>query len=308
MEVKDFSIVEQSLIRPIGQVSWKKDEQGNLAVTSISDGGPQWVGIRRSVQLDGGPYELSYQLKTVDTSQAHLKVEWYDEDENRISMISFQVGIDGTSDWKQYSGRLFRPPSAVKAEILFLMEPKRNSTMEVKDLSLGEQQWVHAIFGQDNDHGASNGEIINDTENKVLISGDIVRDLGLSDTTGPSAAQPVCTLEQASPWSVQVRVTTEGPAFVVLNQAFDAGWRAYEGAPGWLSILFGTGRSPARHFMANGYANGWYIDRPGEYVLTLYYWPQTLFYLGIMVSILTWAIFLTWYLLRRRKLRGRIWR
>ncbi|MDD5668391.1 MAG: hypothetical protein PHS26_13970, partial [Actinomycetota bacterium] len=66
--------------------------------------------------------------------------------------------------------------------------------------------------------------------------------------------------------------------------------------------------SPARHFLANGYANGWYIAAPGEYELTLYYWPQTLLYLGIIISALTWAFLVVWYLLRRRRVRGRIWR
>ena len=94
---------------------------------------------------------------------------------------------------------------------------------------------------------------------------------------------PSCTVERSSPTSVYVKVESESPYVLMLNQAFGHGWRAYEGSPNWLQVLAGSGRLPAGHFMADGYANGWYIDRPGEYELTLYYWPQTLLYVGVII-------------------------
>ncbi len=46
------------------------------------------------------------------------------------------------------------------------------------------------------------------------------------------------------------------------------------------------------HYLVNGYANAWYIDpeelRLGkDFVVTLYFWPQSLFYLGLGISGLT---------------------
>lgn len=44
------------------------------------------------------------------------------------------------------------------------------------------------------------------------------------------------------------------------------------------------------HFLVNGYANGWYLDKPGTYYITLYYWPQLIFYAGFIISGLVFFI------------------
>ena len=51
------------------------------------------------------------------------------------------------------------------------------------------------------------------------------------------------------------------------------------------------------HFVAFGYANAWYIDpreldvnKDGKFTLVLYFWPQSLFYLGIIISIISFVI------------------
>lgn len=54
------------------------------------------------------------------------------------------------------------------------------------------------------------------------------------------------------------------------------------------------------HFIANGYANAWYIDSPSNdqnFTVTLYYKPQSYFNIGLMVSGITF-IFCIGYLLR----------
>ncbi len=42
-----------------------------------------------------------------------------------------------------------------------------------------------------------------------------------------------------------------------------------------------------KHYLVNGYANGWYLDKPGTYYITIYYWPQLIFYAGYIFS---WAL------------------
>jgi hypothetical protein len=39
--------------------------------------------------------------------------------------------------------------------------------------------------------------------------------------------------------------------------------------------------------MANGFANGWYINKTGTFTITLEFWPQRLFYIGSAISITT---------------------
>ena len=61
------------------------------------------------------------------------------------------------------------------------------------------------------------------------------------------------------------------------------------------------------HFIANGYANAWYIDPKefdkdgdGKFTIVIYFWPQSLFYLGLFISGTTFALclfylFYIWY-------------
>jgi hypothetical protein len=72
----------------------------------------------------------------------------------------------------------------------------------------------------------------------------------------------------------------------------------------------------AEHHLVNGYANGWYIepDRLGvgeDFTLVIYFWPQSLFYLGLGISGLTLfgcISYLVYGSLRRKKGQSLIWK
>jgi len=66
------------------------------------------------------------------------------------------------------------------------------------------------------------------------------------------------------------------------------------------------------HVLVNGYANAWYID-PNEldtgknFVITLYFKPQSYFYIGLLISLITFIIcvsYLLWDLRKRKTTRG----
>ncbi len=65
--------------------------------------------------------------------------------------------------------------------------------------------------------------------------------------------------------------------------------------PGDIKFLFTEDINEGRHFLINGYANGWYIDPkvmglPEDFTLVLYFLPQSFFYAGMFISILTFLI------------------
>ncbi len=77
--------------------------------------------------------------------------------------------------------------------------------------------------------------------------------------------------------------------------------------PGDISYLFAKPISDENHFLVNGYANAWYIDPKkvgtGNFSITLYFWPQSLFYLGLGISLITLICclsYLLWQPLIRR--------
>ncbi len=65
------------------------------------------------------------------------------------------------------------------------------------------------------------------------------------------------------------------PFFLVFSELFDPGWRLMDTDGKILNY---------QHFLANGYANGWYIDRMGNFQIILKFTPQDLLKLGEKIS------------------------
>lgn len=117
--------------------------------------------------------------------------------------------------------------------------------------------------------------------------------------------------------SAKYRIKVENvthPFFLVFSETYNPNWKAYIDTPfkfneiiaeynntgvkearhdtnlyelGDISYYFKIPLDNEKHFLVNGYANAWYIDNLGTYDITLYYWPQIIFYGGFVISLLT---------------------
>jgi len=137
-------------------------------------------------------------------------------------------------------------------------------------------------------------------------------------SAGSSNHAPEISFEKVNATKYQVKVTnaTE-PFFLVFSESYDSQWKAYVNSRGgdtnWMEAFFRGAISSGEHFTVNGYANAWYID-PGklgtgaEFSVTLYFQPQSSFYLGWIISGLTFAGcigLLVWCWRRGRRLKTR---
>ncbi|MEM0236094.1 MAG: hypothetical protein QW628_12310, partial [Thermofilum sp.] len=86
------------------------------------------------------------------------------------------------------------------------------------------------------------------------------------------------TYERVDPTKYIVHVNTSHPFFMVFSESYHKDWVAY---------VDGQQIPDEYHFMANGYANAWYINKTGSFTITLEFWPQKLFYIGSTISITT---------------------
>lgn len=89
-------------------------------------------------------------------------------------------------------------------------------------------------------------------------------------------------------------INASDPYTLIFTEAFHAGWKAYllenkkqtaESAP-WETWL----KKPLpekNHYLVNGYANAWRIEKQGDYEIILEFWPQRLFYIGLFIAGLT---------------------
>lgn len=86
-------------------------------------------------------------------------------------------------------------------------------------------------------------------------------------------------------YEVQISAATD-PYFLVFSESFHPGWK--------LSV-------EGEHLVMNGFANGWYITKPGNYKMTIEFTPQRIYYLGAGVSLTAFVILLALILTRRVK-------
>lgn len=85
-----------------------------------------------------------------------------------------------------------------------------------------------------------------------------------------------------NPTEYLVEVKQARGAFVlVVNQAFD---------PGWKLLINGEQVSENLHYEVNGYANAWYINQTGSFSIFIQYVPQKFVYVGAWISIISVSI------------------
>jgi hypothetical protein len=92
-------------------------------------------------------------------------------------------------------------------------------------------------------------------------------------------------------YEVNVSQATD-PFLLVFSESYNSQWVLKIGPSGDArrSLDDELAGSPFRHLAANGYANSWWIDRPGTYRLTIEYLPQRWYQIGSAISAATLLI------------------
>ena len=107
----------------------------------------------------------------------------------------------------------------------------------------------------------------------------ILRKVGEEDIpTNPP--EVVFTYQNPAYYKVDIKNATS-PFYLVLSTAYDPNWFAYLGDNSQEVSL-----NDDKHFIANGFSNGWYIDKPGTYSMILEYLPDRNFILSQKLSII----------------------
>lgn len=86
------------------------------------------------------------------------------------------------------------------------------------------------------------------------------------------------TYEKINPTKYTVNVNASQPFYLVFSETYNNNW---------IASIDGQQVPNEYHFTANGFANGWYINKKGTFTVTLEFWPQNLFYAGSAISITT---------------------
>jgi hypothetical protein len=100
--------------------------------------------------------------------------------------------------------------------------------------------------------------------------------------------------KKVSPVKYYVYINASEPLTLTLSERYHPGWKAYFGEINEFESLWRERVSEDEHFMENGYANGWHINKVGNYTITLYFQPQILKYYGFIVSLITFLCSLSY--------------
>ncbi|MFH1833013.1 MAG: hypothetical protein ABH816_02490 [Candidatus Levyibacteriota bacterium] len=126
------------------------------------------------------------------------------------------------------------------------------------------------------------------------------------DSNFPMTDSPKIQFEKINPTKYKLTVSNaNNPYILVFSEAFHSNWKIYAGVAKEKNTFFGkdifetfslNSISNDRHFIANGYANGWYIkpqDLGGkqEYELIIEMTGQRIFYVSLIFSGIIFIIF-----------------
>lgn len=90
----------------------------------------------------------------------------------------------------------------------------------------------------------------------------------------------------AATYHMQIQ-SARTPFLLVFSETYSPDWKVYRGNISWLEALWKRPVEETKHWQVNGYANAWYLEERGSFPMTIYYWPLSLFYLGGIISGLT---------------------
>lgn len=104
--------------------------------------------------------------------------------------------------------------------------------------------------------------------NYAVYSSGTFNSTNVTADTIDNFSRPIVNFSQENPTLLKIRVSNATtPFYLVFRETYDTHWQAY--------YQNGTVIPDRYHIEVNGFANAWYVDKPGNYTITLYYTLQT---------------------------------
>lgn len=98
---------------------------------------------------------------------------------------------------------------------------------------------------------------------------------------------PQLSFEKISPVKYKVIVkNAQEPFWLVFSESYNSGWKTSIGG---------------QHKMVNGFANGWYLEKTGDYEFTIFFAPQKIFNLSVGISFFSAVFSLSYLFIKRFK-------
>lgn len=132
----------------------------------------------------------------------------------------------------------------------------------------------------------------------------ISRDLVLTLCSEIHSLPHIIGVEKVDSTEYILRIRANRSFYFVFSESFDNNWRVSISGPNlsWIEKLSFNHIDEKVHLMVNGYANMWYVDpqelKANELTITIYYWPQSLYMIGLIITIITVISFMLYFIWR----------
>ncbi len=242
----------------------------------------------------GISFEYQEEKGSVPVISLHSDIDFIDKNGERIPRLGIALTRDNYDfGWKKYHAIFTPPPASSKYYISIKIIPFGNckAVVERPYRRYCEDSSFNQRYLQD-----SSTKIRNIKVERQFLNPVIIRGKGMAPNNNVA---PKIVFEQISSARYKIKVSDAlNPFFLVLSTTFDPRWSA--------SFMTDTRNdmSPEKnHFVANGYANGWYIDKTGNYEMFLEYTPEKILIIGqklALVFIIITGLILVGYFTRKQ--------
>lgn len=280
---------------------------------------------------------LSFDYQSPDSKQASYYLLFNDR---ANTTVSDKLDVKHNNQWQTLTKKVFIPDEATTATLFVYASPtdgKAKNTLRYDNFNLGLVKSVTsfsvpaaakdnyqpinvALQAGDNDFRLSSnpGLSVDDLDNAYWL---------LTNSQAETRAPKQIEYDSINPTKKSVAVgSASGPFALNFAESFHPGWELYlepvkKSGGNDVSYLFKKPLPGARHFKLNGYANGWTVDpayiknnyskdyyreNPDgslDVNLTIYFKPQSYFYIGLTISGLTLLTCVGYgvYLLKRKQ-------
>ena len=224
-----------------------------------------------------GLFNVRYILQRNDLDWAgyNMTKANVDSPEHIKSVLSSQKGIHlektiGKLDFYKIEDEYFVPHIYVASSVFLLKGASIDSPVKFTKSISPEDEFINTILSENYT-----------PRNSILVDPADVPP-NFSEMIPENNGHALITFQRINPTKYKVKIeNATQPFFLVFSESYHKDWTVY---------IDGQQVPSEYHFMANGYANAWYINKTGTYTVTLEFWPQKLFYICSTISITTLTI------------------
>ena len=254
--------IEETFLRALTQVTRLMDRQQNVYATRLL----LYLDVsKRFLEMESFPESEKLRLST-----------FFDEVKQRIHPLVWMT--EDTSDIRYE----FELETEGEYEVIVTNVSTPLGYIEIDNKVYSNYQLLHLTSGYHTARMLS-----------PQIVGGFVPQLFLKKRMESITPSVSLSFQRVNPTRYKVHIQRAiEPYVLVLNESFDSRWRVYKSAEK-------TYVQEELHGKINGFANGWYMDKTGEYTLEIIYAPQKYFYIGTLFT--TFSICIALFTLLRKK-------